>query len=122
MSEALLYHVQEGKELNRIKTELENENMRMKHENDLNSVIVKEKILQAKNQAVEVWILNKITGLKAALQTMENSLSHVVQEFEQERLIIGQVAKLELEEVKKVVKDLSARLHAKTVEMRHIKV
>ena len=53
---------------------------------------------------------------------MEHSLTHVVQEFEQERKIIGKMAKSELEEVKKVVYDLSSRLARKAVEMRHIKV
>ena len=53
---------------------------------------------------------------------MEHTLTHVVQEFEQERLAIGKLAKAELEEVKKVVLDLSNRLATKTIEMRHIKV
>lgn len=53
---------------------------------------------------------------------MEHALTHVVQEFEQERHAIGKLAKAELEEVKKVVLDLSKKLATKTVEMRHIKV
>ena len=81
-----------------------------------NSVIVKEKILQCKNQETE------IKQLKSSLQTMEHSLSHVVQEFEHERSIIGRVAHEELEQVKKVVQELSKRLATKTVEIRHIKV
>ena len=53
---------------------------------------------------------------------MEHALTHVVQEFEQERLAIGKLAKAELAEVKKVVTDLSTRLATKTIEMRHIRV
>ncbi len=52
---------------------------------------------------------------------MENSLTHVVHEFEKERKIIGKIAKAELDEVKKVVHELSARLEKKTMEMRHIR-
>jgi hypothetical protein len=53
---------------------------------------------------------------------MEHSLTHVVQEFEQERIMIGDIAKKELEGVKKVVMDLTTKLATKAVEMRHIKV
>jgi DNA repair exonuclease SbcCD ATPase subunit len=116
MSEALLYHVQEGQELNRLNQELEAENRKLRHEAEMHGVIVKEKILHARNQELE------IKQLKQSLQTMEHSLSHVVQEFEQERKIIGQVAQQELQQVKKVVEDLSKRLATKTVEIRHIKV
>jgi hypothetical protein len=53
---------------------------------------------------------------------MEVSLTRVVQEFEIERNMMGKLAKAEVEEVKKIVKDLSLRLSRKTTEMRHIKV
>lgn len=52
---------------------------------------------------------------------MEHALTHVVQEFEQERQAIGKMTKAELDEVTKVVTDLSNRLATKTIEMRHIK-
>lgn len=66
--------------------------------------------------------INKIKNLKKVLQEMEHSLTHVVREFEQERKIIGDIAKKELEGVKKVVLDLTTKLATKAVEMRHIKV
>ncbi|KAI8895288.1 hypothetical protein BC833DRAFT_169030 [Globomyces pollinis-pini] len=52
---------------------------------------------------------------------MEHSLTYVVQEFENERSLIGNVARSELEQVRKVVDDLSTKLRTKTIEMRHIK-
>ena len=67
-------------------------------------------------------ISHQITRLKEKTFSMEHTLTHVVQDFEQERLAIGKLAKAELEEVKKVVLDLSNRLATKTIEMRHIKV
>ena len=56
MSEALIYHVEEGKELNRINNELMQRNRELSEENELHGVIVKEKILQAKKQESEVYI------------------------------------------------------------------
>lgn len=55
MSEALIYHVEEGKELNRINHELMQRNRELSEENELHNVIVKEKILQAKKQEAEVF-------------------------------------------------------------------
>lgn len=54
MSDALLYHVEEGAELSRINRELMIKNKDLNERADLHSVIVKEKILQAKKQETEV--------------------------------------------------------------------
>jgi exonuclease VII small subunit len=64
----------------------------------------------------------QIKELKDKVQQMEHALTHVIQEFEKKRKIIGKVARTELEEVRKVVNDLSSKLGTKTMEMRHIKV
>lgn len=66
--------------------------------------------------------LNQIKNLKKALCEMEHSLTHVVQEFEQEKKIVGEITKKELEGIKNVVLDLTSKLATKTIEMRHIKV
>ncbi|KAJ3269396.1 hypothetical protein HDV01_001437 [Terramyces sp. JEL0728] len=116
ISEALLYHVQDGQELGRINTDLETQNKQLLQEKELHSVIVKEKIIHSRNQELE------LKQLKQKIQNMEHALTHVVTEFEQERQLIGQLAKKELEEVKKVVSDLTNRLTTKAVEMKHIKV
>ncbi|KAJ3325341.1 hypothetical protein HDV06_004200 [Boothiomyces sp. JEL0866] len=115
ISEALLYHVQDGQELGRINTDLESQNKQLLQEKELHSVIVKEKIIHSRNQEIE------IKQLKQKIQNMEHALTHVVTEFEQERQLIGQLAKKELEEVKKVVTDLTNRLKSKSLEMKHIK-
>lgn len=54
MSEALIYHVEEGVELNRLNNELLQKNRELSEENDLHGVIVKEKIVQCKKQEQEV--------------------------------------------------------------------
>ncbi|KAJ3358751.1 hypothetical protein HDU91_005124 [Kappamyces sp. JEL0680] len=115
MSEALLYHVEEGAELNKLNNELLLRNRDLSEENELHGAIVKEKIVQSKKQELE------IRALKEKIHTMEFSLTHIVQEFEAERKNIGALAKTELEEVKKVVQDLTTKLVTKTTEMRYIK-
>ena len=116
MVEALRYHVQEGEDLNKQNTELIEANRQLSEEKDLNNVIVKEKILQTKQQESE------IKQLKLKVTSMEHSLSHVVREFEHEREILGNLARRELEEVKRVADQLRTNLARKTIEMKHIKV
>ena len=53
---------------------------------------------------------------------MEHALAHVVKEFELEKEMIGNVAKQELEDVRKVVRRLKSNLLRKSMEMKHIKV
>jgi CHAD domain-containing protein len=53
---------------------------------------------------------------------MEHALSHVIKEFEEERDIIGNIAREELDGVRMVVRRLRSNLSRKTIEMKHIKV
>ncbi|KAJ3299312.1 hypothetical protein HK104_009431, partial [Borealophlyctis nickersoniae] len=115
MAEALRYHVQEGEELTKSNMELAQTNRHLAEEKDLHDVIVKEKILQTKQQSHE------IKDLQTKIVSMEHSLSHVVREFEHEREIIGRLARRELEEVRKVTAKLKDSLDRKTQEMKHIK-
>ncbi|KAJ3400609.1 hypothetical protein HDV05_001009, partial [Chytridiales sp. JEL 0842] len=100
MAEALRHHVQEGEELQKQNALLMAANRQLMEEKDLHNVIVKEKILQAKQQAQE------IKELQNKIQSMEHSLSHVVREFEHERELIGKLARKELDEVRKVATKL----------------
>lgn len=54
MAEALRYHVIEGDELNKNNMQLNQANRQLSDEKDLHNVIVKEKILQAKQQSLKV--------------------------------------------------------------------
>ncbi|KAJ3268505.1 hypothetical protein HDU76_011413, partial [Blyttiomyces sp. JEL0837] len=115
MAESLRHHVQEGEELSRQNQTLVQSNRQLLEEKDLHNVIVKEKILQAKQQAQE------IKDLQGKIQSMEHALSHVVREFEHEREIIGKLAKKELDEVRRVAERLHENLERKSQEMKHIK-
>lgn len=79
MSEALIYHVEEGKELNRINNELMQRNRELSEENELHGVIVKEKILQAKKQESEVYIKRQAAHCSIFAHTVRiiSSRSHV---------------------------------------------
>ncbi|KAJ3004874.1 UNVERIFIED_CONTAM: hypothetical protein HDU68_004864 [Siphonaria sp. JEL0065] len=115
MAESLRYHVQEGEELSKQNRELLQANRQLMEEKDLHNVIVKEKVLQVKQQAQEIKDLN------TKIESMEHSLSHVVREFEHEREIIGKLARRELNEVRKVAARLRENLEVKSYEMKHIK-
>lgn len=115
MAEALRYHVQEGEELVKQNVSLSQNNRHLSEEKELHNVIVKEKIMQSKQQAQEM------KDLQTKIQSMEHSLTHVVREFEHERDIIGRMAKKELEDVRKIAMKLRNNLTKKTAEMKHIK-
>ncbi|KAI8913328.1 hypothetical protein EDD86DRAFT_244973 [Gorgonomyces haynaldii] len=102
MAEALRYHVEAGDELNKTNAKLSQANKTLEEEQDLHNVI--------------------IVHLKGKIQQMEHALAHVVTEFEQEREMIGNLARQELEQVRTVLKRLKANLARKTLEMKHIKI
>ncbi|KAJ3128779.1 hypothetical protein HK098_003545 [Nowakowskiella sp. JEL0407] len=115
IAEALRYHVQEGEELKKLNQKLLVENRRLKEESELHDVIVKEKILQNKQQSSE------ILDLRSKVRGMEHSLSHVVREFEQEREIMGRLAREELNDIRKETSKFKDLLDRRTAEMRHIR-
>ncbi|KAJ3074238.1 hypothetical protein HDU98_011806 [Podochytrium sp. JEL0797] len=115
MAESLRYHVEEGEELGKQNRALLLANRQLMEEKDLHNVIVKEKVLQVKQQSQEIKDLN------SKIESMEHSLSHVVREFEHEREIIGKLARKEINEVKKVATRLRENLEVKSYEMKHIK-
>ena len=53
---------------------------------------------------------------------MEISLSFVIREFDQERKLIGEMARKELDEVRTIADELRQKLNAKTKEMRFVRV
>lgn len=63
MAEALRYHVQEGEELGKTNTQLTQVNKQLLEEKDLHDVIVKEKILQTKQQSQEVTMFCTRRGI-----------------------------------------------------------
>ena len=56
MAEALRYHVQEGEELSKQNHNLVESNRELVEEKDIHNVIVKEKIIQTKQNEKEVYI------------------------------------------------------------------
>jgi len=54
MADALRYHVMEGEDLQKLNNKLAITNKQLLEEKDLNSIIVKEKIMQSKKQNDQV--------------------------------------------------------------------
>lgn len=55
------------------------------------------------------------------MQSMDETLTHVVQQFVKERETIGANTQKEVEEVKNIVREMATRLAKKTAEMRHVR-
>lgn len=64
----------------------------------------------------------QVTELQKKCLAMEQSLTHVVREFEKERDVLVRVTKHQLDEVKRVAETLRTHLHRKSIEMKHVKV
>jgi hypothetical protein len=62
ISEALRYHVTEGDELNKTNRQLSEVNRQLSDEKEIHNVVVKEKILQCKQQSVRVSCIFKLTN------------------------------------------------------------
>jgi hypothetical protein len=63
MAEALRYHVREGDELNKTNTHLSQANRQLSDEKDLHNVIVKEKIVQTRQQSQKVGMVSRFVVL-----------------------------------------------------------
>lgn len=115
MTEALAYHVNEGAELRRINNQLTAENKVLTDEKQLHDVIFKEKIILNKQNT------RTIKDLNAKIVSMEHSLSHIVQEFEKERILLTSTFKSQLDEIKRQTQVNNDMMLKKQKESRHIK-
>ncbi|KNE56801.1 hypothetical protein AMAG_02577 [Allomyces macrogynus ATCC 38327] len=115
LAEALKAHMAATEDLTRANAKLGAQNAHLAQEKDMNDVIVRDKIIAAKNQN------QVIKDLEGKVVTLEQTLSHVVREFEVERAILRSTAREELDEVKRLAAQLKLNLDRKTQEMRYIK-
>lgn len=60
INEALQFHMQEGEKLKKIKTRLDAENEELLGEKELNSMVIKEKVSQSKQQKLKIKEVNGI--------------------------------------------------------------
>ncbi|ORX84940.1 hypothetical protein BCR32DRAFT_242164 [Anaeromyces robustus] len=115
MADALRYHVMEGEDLQKLNNQLSITNKQLIEEKDLNSIIIKEKIMQSKKQN------DKIKELQNKVMSMEYTLSHIVREFDQEKEIISKLAKKEIDKVRYTVDTLKSELNIRIRQMKQIK-
>ncbi|XP_015756974.1 PREDICTED: basal body-orientation factor 1-like [Acropora digitifera] len=120
-------------EIDRLKTEvskleqaeeiqkLQNDRLKMQEEIDilkkeeLNGMIVQEKIVESKQQK------KQISELEEKVRTLEKSLSHVVREFEAERAALVQTAENETRNSRAEISRLQRIVELKTKEMNRVK-
>jgi hypothetical protein len=114
--EALKSHMSASEELARQNERLMQKNEQLSHEKEMNDLIVREKIISYKNQS------QVVRDLEGKVATLEETLSHVVREFDVERNIMRTQAKKEMDEVKQVAAQLKLNMDRKVQEMRFIKV
>ncbi|ORZ39417.1 hypothetical protein BCR44DRAFT_127115 [Catenaria anguillulae PL171] len=113
--EALKSHMSATEELTKQNSRLSAHNMQLVQEKEMNDLIVRDKIISAKNQN------QLIRDLESKVVTLEQTLSHVVREFEVEREILRKKAHQELDDIKRIAAQLKLNLDRKAQEMRHIK-
>nr|KAG5703549.1 hypothetical protein BaRGS_020183 [Batillaria attramentaria] len=115
LSEALNYHMKEGELLKKERERLKEENDRLLDEKEVNDMMVQEKVIQAKHQK------ETIKELQEKVRTLEKSLSHVVGEFETERKLITDNARIESEAARVELAKLQRVIEMKTKEMNKVK-
>ncbi|KAI9190046.1 hypothetical protein H9P43_001479 [Blastocladiella emersonii ATCC 22665] len=113
--EALKSHMAATEDLTKQNAKLATHNTQLVQEKEMNDLIVRDKIIAAKNQN------QIIREMEAKVVTLEQTLSHVVREFEVEREILRKKAHQELDDIKRVAAQLKLNLDRKAQEMRHIK-
>ncbi|KAI9224247.1 hypothetical protein BC828DRAFT_373928 [Blastocladiella britannica] len=113
--EALKSHMGATEELQRQNGKLSSANIALMQEKEMNDLIVRDKIIASKNQN------QLIRDLEAKIVTLEQTLSHVVREFEVEREILRKKARQEMDDIKRVAAQLKLNLDRKSQEMMHIK-
>eukprot|EP00794_Sanderia_malayensis_P017759 gene17759-19532_t len=115
LNEALAYHLNETKNLEKINGDLKNKNKSLQGEEELNSLVVQEKVVQAKQYQKQ----NK--ELQEKVESLEKTLSQMVKEFEDERNRIMQHASTQSEQSKMELARLHRTVELKTREMNRVK-
>lgn len=115
LSEALNYHMKEGDMAKKAKDKLQEENEDLAGEKELNDMMVKEKVVQAKQQKELIRQLND------KVQTLEQSLSHMAREFKTDQKAAMERARIENEASKIEIAKLQRVIELKNKEMNKVK-
>lgn len=115
LNEALHYHLEETKKLEKRKVELAQKTKSLLGEEELNSLVVQEKVMQAKQLQKQ----NK--DLQEKIISLEKTLTQMVREFEEERTNIIQNSSRESEHSKMETARLQRTVELKTREMNRVK-
>ena len=115
ITEALRYHVEEGKELRKATEVLGEQAGKLMEEKEMNDRIVREKIVQVQLQT------DMLKQLSDKVLSLESSLSKVVKEFDKERdfLVSNSAEKIRALELE--IDNMKRAYSLKCKEMNHIK-
>ncbi|XP_031564389.1 basal body-orientation factor 1-like [Actinia tenebrosa] len=112
---ALEYHVKESQELKKERDKLSELSKELLSEKELNGIIVQEKVVESQKQT------QLIEELQEKVKTLEQSLSHLVREFEAERVKIVDNAVVETKNSRAEIARLQRVIQLKTKEMNKVK-
>ena len=112
---ALDYHMTESKDLKKRKDLLEVEKRELENDKELNGLIVQEKVVESQRQK------KIIKELQEKVETLEKSLSHVIREFEIERMAIVKKCDKENKHAVSEIARLTKVVELKTKEMNRVK-
>ncbi|KXJ08501.1 basal body-orientation factor 1 [Exaiptasia diaphana] len=112
---ALEFHMKEGQELRKERDSLADQTKELLSEKELNGIIVQEKVVESKHQG------KQIEELKEKVKTLEQSLTHLVREFEEERQTMIEKADNEAKSSRAEIARLQRVVELKTKEMNKVK-
>lgn len=112
---ALEYHMSESKGLKKRKEHLEVEKRELENDNELNGIIVQEKVIESQHHK------KIMKELQEKVETLEKSLSHVIREFEVERMAIVQKSGDDNKHALAEIARLTKVVELKTKEMNRVK-
>lgn len=115
LNAALGFHLKEGQDLKKERDILDEKTSNLLSEKELNGMIVQEKIVESKQHK------KQISELEEKVRTLEKSLSHVVREFEAERVALVQTAENETRNSRAEISRLQRIVELKTKEMNRVK-
>jgi hypothetical protein len=116
MTSALKFHIDETELLAKQNQRLAEENAQFKVDKEFNESVIKDKIKDNKGLSEE------INGLHLKIETLEKSLTTLMDQHELEKRTIIQTSKKELDHVRSFVYKLKEHLDKKSRETRYIKV
>ncbi|XP_062503470.1 basal body-orientation factor 1-like [Corticium candelabrum] len=116
LSEAITYHTTQSEQLQSKVDTLASEIASLKDEKELNGMLVQKKVVESKKHK------RQIKELREKVETLEQTLTQVVREFEVEKEILRRQTEAELKNSRDEISRLQRQLEMRNKETNHIKL